>query len=198
VSEGRETIATPDEALERLLTGNARYVGGHARQPRQSPARRAEVCGSQTPFAVVLGCADSRVPPEIVFDQGLGDLFVLRTAGHVVDDIVVGSIEYAVVHLGTTLVMVLCHSQCGAVTATALGDGLEGHITSLARAIQPAVDQASEMDGDLLDNAVKQHGSMMAAELRASPPLLAPLVGSGKLGIVAAHYDLVSGVVKVL
>jgi carbonic anhydrase len=198
VSDGQEAITTADDALERLLTGNARYVGGYARQPRQSPARRAEVCGSQLPFAVVLGCADSRVPPEIIFDQGLGDLFVLRVAGNVVDDMVLGSIEYAAVHLGATLVMVLGHTQCGAVTATALEDGLEGHITSLARAIQPAVDKASEMDGDLLDNAVKHHASMTAAQLCASQPLLAPLVEAGKLRIVAAHYDLASGVVKVL
>ena len=198
MSESRATITTPDRALEQLLAGNARYVGGLARQPRQSPARRAEVCGSQAPFAVVLGCADSRVPPEIIFDQGLGDLFVLRVAGNVVDDMVLGSIEYAAVHLDVTLVMVLGHSQCGAVTATALGDGLEGHIPSLARAIQPAVDRASEMDGDLLENAIRQHASSMAAELRASQPLLAPLVESGKLKIGAAHYDLGSGVVKVL
>lgn len=198
MSDGQATITTPDDALERLLQGNARYVGDRARHPHQSPARRAELSGSQAPMAVVLGCADSRVPPEIIFDQGLGDLFVLRVAGNVVDEMVLGSIEYAAVHLDVSLVMVLGHAQCGAVTATALGDGLEGHITSLARAIQPAVDRASEMDGDLLDNAVKHHASMMATQLRASQPLLAPLVESGKLQVVAAHYDLASGVVKVL
>jgi carbonic anhydrase len=146
----------------------------------------------------VLGCADSRVPPEIIFDQGLGDLFVVRVAGNVVDVMVLGSIEYAAVHLEVKLVVVLGHSQCGAVTATALGDGLEGHLPSLARAIQPAVDEASAMDGDLLDNAVKHHASMMATQLRASQPVLAALVESGKLRIVAAHYDLASGVVKLL
>jgi carbonic anhydrase len=198
VSDGQETTPAPDRALERLLAGNAQYVGGRARQPRQSPTRREEVCGSQTPFAVVLGCSDSRVPPEIIFDQGLGDLFVLRVAGNVVDDIVLGSIEYAAVHLDVTLVMVLGHNQCGAVTATALGDGLEGHLPSLARAIQPAVDKASEMKGDLLDNAVKLHASKMASQLRESQPVLAPLVESGKLTVVAAHYDMESGVVKVL
>jgi carbonic anhydrase len=198
VSEDQPSITTPDDALECLRKGNARYVGGYARHPRQGPERRAEVCASQTPIAVVLGCADSRVPPEVIFDQGLGDLFVLRVAGNVIDDMVLGSIEYAAVHLDTSLVMVLGHAQCGAVTATALGDGLEGHIDSLARAIQPAVDRASEMEGDLLANAIKQHASMTAAQLRGSQPLLAPLVESGKLKIVAAHYDLASGVVKVL
>lgn len=198
MNDSEATSTTPDDALQRLLVGNARFVGGHARHPHQSPERRAELSGTQAPIAVVLGCADSRVPPEIIFDQGLGDLFVLRVAGNVIDDMVLGSIEYAVVHLDARLVMVLGHTQCAAVTATALGDGLEGHITNLARAIQPAVDRASEMDGDLLDSAVKHNASMMAAQLRRSQPLLAPMVGSGKLTVVAAHYDLASGVVKVL
>jgi carbonic anhydrase len=191
-------IPTPEQALERLLAGNERFAAGRARRPRQDAARRAEVCGGQLPFAVVLGCADSRVPPEIVFDQGLGDLFVLRVAGNVIDDVLLGTIELAVTHLHTPLVMVLGHSQCGAVTAVVAEDELAGHLPDVARAIQPAVDAAGEMDGDLLANAVRVNAERTALRLRESRPILAPLVEAGSLSIVAAQYDLDRGTVKLI
>jgi carbonic anhydrase len=191
-------ILTSEQALERLLAGNRRYATGRARRPNQNAERRAEICGGQLPFAVILGCSDSRVPPEIVLDQGLGDLFVLRVAGNVIDDMIVGTIEMAVTHLHAPLVMVLGHSQCGAVTAVVAGDELAGHLPDLARVLQPAVDSAREMEGDLLANAVKQNALMMASQLRGSRPVLAPLVAGGRLNIVAAQYDLESGVVEVI
>ncbi|HEY4484757.1 MAG TPA: carbonic anhydrase, partial [Nitrospiria bacterium] len=124
----------PDKALTMLMEGNARYVEGKMLHPNQAADRMGELAKGQHPFAVILGCADSRVPPEIVFDQGLGDLFVLRVAGNIADDAVIGSIEYAVEHLGTTLVFVLGHERCGAVSAAVevvtKGAKVPGHIGS--------------------------------------------------------------------
>ena len=188
-------MPTADQALERLLAGNQRYVAARQEHPHQTPARRAELSGGQHPFAIVLGCADSRVPPEVIFDQGLGDLFVVRVAGNVVDDVVLGSIEYAAAHLHTPLIVVLGHSRCGAIGATVAGGELEGHLPDLAAAIQPAVDRARDLPGDLLDNAVVANATMVAQQLRSSEPVLSELVHAGKLKVVAARYDLDTGIV---
>ena len=181
-------MPTPDQALERLLAGNQRYVAARQKYPDQTAARRAELSGGQHPFAIVLGCADSRVPPEVIFDQGLGDLFVVRVAGNVVDDVVLGSIEYAAAHLHTSLVVVLGHSKCGAVGATIAGGELEGHLPDLAAAIQPAVDQARSLPGDLLDNAVVANATMVAEQLRSAEPVLSELVCAGKLRVWSSAF----------
>lgn len=191
-------MPTAEEALQKLVEGNKRYVDVKLEHPHQTPARRAELGGGQSPFAIILGCADSRVPPEILFDQGLGDLFTIRVAGNVIDDMVLGSVEYAAAHLNTPLMVVLGHARCGAVGAAVAGGELEGHLPSLAAAIQPAIDQVKGQPGDLLDNAVRANASMVTGQLQSSEPVLAELVREGKFKVVAARYDLDSGAVEFL
>lgn len=189
---------TSDQALRELMSGNERFVTSKLTHPNQTAARRSEVAGGQHPFAIILGCADSRLSPEIIFDQGLGDLFVIRVAGNIIDDAIVGSIEYAAEHLHTPLLVVLGHSNCGAVGATVAGGELGGHLPSLAKAIQPAVERAKSQDGDLLDNAVRANAKMVAEQLNSSQPVLAKLVSAGQLKVVAARYDLGTGKVTIL
>ena len=191
-------ILTGKEALQRLLEGNRRYVGSRQTHPNQEPDRRLALRAGQHPFAVILGCADSRVPPEVIFDQGLGDLFVIRVAGNVLDDMILGSMEYAEIHLNTPLIMVLGHSRCGAVEATVEGGQMEGHISSLTSAIQPAVDRAKDRPGSLVNNAVKANAKMVAENLKTSGAHFTELVSAGRLLIVAAYYDLETGVVEIL
>ncbi len=198
MSQAAENMPTPDEALEKLMSGSQRYVAGKVVHPNQDAARREALGSGQSPFAIVLGCADSRVPPAILFDQGLGDLFVIRVAGNIIDDAVLGSIEYAAAHLHTPLMVVLGHSKCGAVGATVAGGELEGHLPSLAEAIQPAVDQVKGQPGDAVENAVRANAKMVAEQLRTSEPVLAELVQAGQLKVVAARYDIDSGVVDIL
>lgn len=189
---------SPEEAAQTLLEGNARFVTGKVKHPNLSAERREEVAKGQNPFAIVVGCADSRVPPEAVFDQGLGDLFVVRVAGNVVDDAAIGSIEYAAEHLNVPLIVVLTHERCGAVKATLDGGEPGGHIGSLVKDIAPAVEEAKKLPGDKLDNAVRLQAARVAAKLRDSMPVLHHLTESGKLMVVAARYDLDSGVVELL
>ncbi len=186
-------MPTPEEALKRLKHGNQRYVEQKLIHPNQTAERRAELSGGQYPFAVILGCSDSRVPPEVVFDQGLGDLFVIRVAGNIADDVVLGSIEYAAEHLHTPLIVVMGHSKCGAVSAVVAGGKLDGHLPSLARIIQPAVDKVKGKPGDFVANAVKTNAEMTADQLKTSEPVLSNLVKAGKVNVVTAYYDLDTG-----
>lgn len=191
-----------DQALQALLEGHQRYLAEQQTHPRQTASRRGEIAQHQDPFAVILGCADSRVPPEIVFDQGLGDLFVIRLAGHVLNDAVLGSVEYAVEHLGVSLILVLGHESCGAVTAAIRaveqGSSAPGHIGSLVDAITPAVARAKTHAGDIIDNAVRANVTLVVEQLKASLPLLAPQVQSGKLKIVGMRSDLDDGVMDII
>jgi carbonic anhydrase len=191
---------SPDEALKRLMEGNARFVSGHLDHagPEQIAEARSAVSESQSPFAVIVGCSDSRVGPEIVFDQGLGDLFVVRTAGEVVDSVALGSIEYAVEHLGSALVVVLGHERCGAVGAAVAGAKEPGHIATVLAAIEPAVNQTKGQPGDPVENAVRAQAIDVAKQLEEQQPILAERVQSGKLKIVAARYDLDSGKIELL
>ena len=157
---------TPDAALARLKAGNARFVAQPVSAGKPTAARRAETAQTQDPFAIIVGCADSRTAPELVFDQNIGDLFVVRTAGNLVDDYGLGSIEYAVDHLGTRLIVVLGHARCGAVKAAMASATAPGHVNSLVRAIQPAVEAAKNEKGDLLANAVKANARLMAEKIR--------------------------------
>jgi carbonic anhydrase len=191
-------MPTADQALARLQAGNARYVSARMSYPNQTAAHRIKLLRGHHPFAIILGCADSRIPPEIIFDQGLGDIFVIRVAGNIIDHIVLGSIEYAAAVLHTPLLMVLGHSKCGAVAATASGAKLPGHLPHIAVAIQPAVDTAKQMPGNLVDNAIRENAKLVTRQLSASTPILAPLVTAGKLKVVAAHYDIATGQVEVL
>jgi carbonic anhydrase len=191
-----------DQALQALLDGHKRYLTEQQAHPHQTARRRGEIAQHQDPFAVILGCADSRVPPEIVFDQGLGDLFVIRLAGQVLNDAVLGSVEYAVEHLGVSLVLVLGHESCGAVTAAIKAmeqeSAVPGHIESLVDAIKPAVARAQTQPGDLVDNAVRANVAMIVEQLKTTLPLLATHVQSGKLKIVGARSDLDDGVIEII
>ena len=187
---------SPEEALSRLMSGNARYVEGFAAHPHADAPRRIEVASAQRPFATILACADSRVAPELIFDQGLGDLFVIRVAGNVVDDAVLASIEYSVIHLGSTLVMALGHERCGAVKATAealAGRGSPQDLDTLAALISPAVRATPAGSPDPLDAAVSLNAAHAAGEIFAGSRPLRSRVLAGQLKIVAARYDLDDG-----
>jgi carbonic anhydrase len=184
---------TPDEALSRLKTGNERFTNTKVSAGKPVAARRAETAQAQHPFAIVVACADSRTAPEIVFDQNIGDLFVIRTAGNLVDDYALGSIEYAVQHLGTRLIVVLGHERCGAVTAALSSDSAPGHINSLVRDIQPAVAASKGKEGDALANAIHENDAEVAAKIRKQAEL-------GELAaqvrIVEGYYNLDTGKVE--
>jgi carbonic anhydrase len=147
---------------------------------------------------VIVGCSDSRIPPEILFDQGIGDIFVIRDAGNIVDDVALGSIEYAVDHLGTKLVVILGHSKCGAVTATVQGGEAHGHIGGIVKAIAPAVKKAKGKKGDLTDNAIRANIELVAKQVKTSAPVLAKLVRAGKVKVVGAYYNIDTGLVEIV
>jgi carbonic anhydrase len=182
-----------DDALARLKAGNERFANSKISAGQPVAARRAETAQEQHPFAIVVGCADSRTAPEIIFDQTIGDLFVIRTAGSLVDDYALGSIEYAVGHLGTRLIVVLGHARCGAVKAALGGDSAPGHVNSLVRDIQPAVTATKGKEGDALANAIHENDAQMAAKIRKEAQL-------GELAsqvrIVEGYYDLDTGKVE--
>jgi carbonic anhydrase len=181
---------SPDEALSRLKAGNERFVNSKDSASKPVATRRAETAQTQHPFATIIGCADSRTAPEIVFDQGIGDLFVIRTAGNLVDDYALGSIEYAVEHLGVRLIVVLGHERCGAVTAALASDTAPGHVNALVRDIQPAVAATKAKEGDKLANAIHENDALVAAKIRKQAQL-------GELAsqvrIVEGYYDLDTG-----
>src|SRR5436189_3709541 len=220
-----QPIVPPAEAISRLKAGNARYTSGKEQPPEssqerafeannsyenagiislgmtadQAAKRRAELTKSQHPFAIIVSCSDSRLPPEIVFDQGLGDLFVLRVAGNVIDDHSLGSIEYAVDDLAVRLIVVLGHQSCGAVKAAkdtiATKSEAPAHIQSLVTAIRPAVD--ATVHGDL-ETTVKANVKDVVQALRSSTPVLKPKVDSGELRVLGAYYSLETGAVSFL
>lgn len=189
---------SPAEALARLRDGNARFVAAAAQHPDQAPARRTELTQGQHPFAVVLTCADSRVVPEILFDQGLGDIFVIRNAGNLLDDHVIASIEYAVEHLHAPLVIVLGHSKCGAVSAAVAGGELPGHLPSIAASLEAAVAAGRRQGGDVVDNAVRINATEEAKVLANTVEIVSAAVKSGKVKVVAARYDIADGRVEIL
>ena len=187
------------EAIAKLKEGNGRYASGKLQHPGQTTERRAELTKDQHPFAVIVSCSDSRVPPEIVFDQGLGDLFVVRVAGNVIDDHGLGSIEYAVDHLGARLIVVLGHQSCGAVKAAketiAAKSKAPGHIQSLVTAIQPAVEATAKSD---LGATVEANVKNVVQALRTSTPILKPKVDSGEVQVIGGYYSLDTGAVTFL
>lgn len=177
----------------KLFGGNGRYVEAKAKHPNQGRVRREEVAKGQKPFAIVVSCSDSRVPPEVIFDQGLGDLFVVRTAGHVVDKVAMGSIEYAVAKLGARSVVVLGHERCGAVQAALERTQVPGSIGSIVDAIAPGIASVSGTDAAAMDQAVALNVSAVVGQLRSASPVLMPFVTDGSLEISGAVYDLDSG-----
>ncbi|OUL25098.1 carbonate dehydratase [Nostoc sp. RF31YmG] len=186
-----------DEALQALLDGNDRFVKAKRRNPNQSQSRLREVAKGQKPFASILSCADSRVPSEIIFDQGLGDLFVCRVAGNIATTEEIGSLEFGSLVLGTKVIMVVGHERCGAVDATIKGASVPGQIGSLLVAIQPAVEKSKGQPGDKLENACKANVLGQIEKLKSSP-VLSALIKEGKLKIVGGYYDLDTGKVSLV
>ena len=184
---------TGQEALDVLMAGNRRFVSGQLEHPNHCEESRKNLIGGQEPIAAVLACADSRVPPVDVFDQGLGDLFILRVAGNVINDQILGSIEYAVAHLHTPLVMVMGHSSCGAINAVASVTKLHGHIASLTPSIDAALKHTKGLDGHWCNNASKELARATAKKIAESEPIIADLVKEGKVLVVATYYDIATG-----
>jgi len=196
IAKERETDATPAgltpaQALQRLLDGNRRFAAGEPRGPHRSLARVHELAGDQKPFAAILSCADSRVPVELLFDQGFGDLFVVRNAGNVVAPQEFASLEYGAAVLGVKLLLVLGHSSCGAVKAAIAGKSVPGQISVLYQHIRPAV----ESGGGDLAKTVADNVRFQAAMLAQASPVIAELVHQGRLRVAGGIYDLASGVV---
>jgi carbonic anhydrase len=184
-----------DSALAKLKEGNARFASSKDSSSKPTAAKRAETAQAQHPFAIILACADSRTGPEIIFDENIGDLFVIRTAGNLVDEHALGSVEYAVEHLGTRLVVVLGHQRCGAVTAALASATAPGHVQSLVRDIQPAVEAEKGSAGDALENTVAENARLVAAQIRKQ----AELGEAAKdVRIVPAVYSLDTGKVELV
>ncbi len=197
----KPAIPSPEAALQKLMDGNARFVSGEMEHPNLAKEVRESLAKGQSPYAVIVGCADSRVPPELLFDAGPGDLFVIRVAGNVVDDYEKASIEYAVAVLGTPLVVVLGHESCGAVDAAVKAEkgeaSFNGHIHDLVEDIRPSVEAAMKdhnaANGSLLDAAVAENARRVKHELERSQPYIGKFAEEGKIGLVAARYDLNTG-----
>jgi len=181
------------DLIQKLMDGNKRFVEGKLEHPHQNAERRIELLNHQKPFAVVLSCADSRVPPEVIFDQGIGDLFIIRVAGNIVSDEVLGSIEYAVEHLGVKLLVVLGHEKCGAVDAALSKKEFHEHISSLTNAIRPAIKNITN-----LDEAVRANVKHVVWQLKTSKPILEEFVHDGHLKVIGARYDFDDGSVGVV
>ncbi|RJL35772.1 carbonic anhydrase [Bailinhaonella thermotolerans] len=186
---------TPRAALAALVEGNRRWVSGKVRHPHQDPQRRREVATKQEPFAVVVDCIDSRVGPELIFDAGLGDLMVVRTAAQTLDPLVTGAVEYGPAELDVPLIVVLGHQRCGAVTAAAealhQGKRLPGNLQRIVEALRPAYTRSH---GNV-EQMIRVHAKDTAARL-AADPLLAPRVAKGRLKVVAGYYALDTGKVS--
>ena len=193
-----------DDVWAALAAGNERFATGTPRHPHEDATYRESLVAGQHPIACVLSCADSRVTPELVFDQGLGDLFTVRSAGEVLDDAVVGSVEYAVEHVAVPLVVVLGHAGCGAVQATVDvvrgGPAPDGSIAALVRAIEPAVRgvPAGADDAAYLADCVAAQARRAAAALAGASPIVHEAVAAGRTAVVAGVYDLESGRVSQL
>ncbi|PZF61440.1 carbonic anhydrase [Curtobacterium sp. MCBD17_013] len=207
--------STPAEALRLLVEGNARFASDKRRVGRTDPERRSELAASQSPFATVLGCSDSRVPFEHVFDAGIGDVFAIRNAGQIADDVVLGSIEFAVVALGTPLVVVLRHTRCGAVNAACSGEPVPApHLQALVDAIAPSVERVRSTVGAAAgapapdaaaDTALAVDPEAVgAAHLEATmrtvierSGAVSDAIAEGRLAVVGATYDLTTGLVDI-
>ncbi|MGW6614729.1 carbonic anhydrase [Streptomyces erythrochromogenes] len=191
-AESTDPVTTPEQALRRLAAGNHRWRTRHQEHPHESASLRRRLVQGQHPFAVVLGCVDSRVSPELVFDQGLGDLLTVRSAGEVLDEAVLGSIAYGVLELHVPLVLVLAHQSCGAVAAAVradeTGEPLPAHVQYLAEQIRPSIDRGQEGDARV-DATINAHVRGVRRRLAAEPDL-AGKVATGALAVVAARYEL--------
>jgi carbonic anhydrase len=188
----------PDQALKLLLDGNQRFMHQRRKYPNQSLEHLQLVAKAQYPFASILGCADSRVPAEIVLDQGLGDLFVVRVAGNIASDMAIGSLEYSTVVLGSQLIVVLGHRRCGAVAEAIKNEPVPGRMGNIVESIKPSVLKVKLNTGDIYENAVIANIQYQAKKLQENSPILAQLINEGKLKIVGACYDIDIGKVTII
>jgi carbonic anhydrase len=193
VAAAQDAVPSAAVVLRELQAGNDHHVAKKYQHPHQTVARQRELAASQHPHAIILSCADSRVAPEIILDQGLGDLFDVRVAGNVASDAELASIEYAAAHLHSPLLVVMGHQKCGAVTAASESGEAEGHLPALLDLIRPAIASATGQPGDLIDNAVRINVENVVRQVRGSTPVLAPLVDRGTLTVVGAVYSLDTG-----
>jgi carbonic anhydrase len=214
-SAGAPSIS-PDDALQKLMEGNKRFVANQSISPKLSdPATRKSLAQAQKPYAIILACSDSRVPPEIVFDKGLGEIFIIRVAGNVPDPITLGSIEFAAANFGSPLVMVLGHERCGAVQATVDSKGKSSgspNIDAIVKAVSPAVKKAAteceackgvtkcadSKHDEFVECAIDTNAKLVAASLTKNSKILKNLVAEKKVKIVAAKYDLDDGTVTLI
>lgn len=194
VARAQSTLG-PIAALDKLMAGNKRFTSGRMISHEQDLAiLKQKTEEKQEPFAAVLSCADSRVPVELVFDQSIGQIFVARVAGNLITPEIIGSLEYGAAVLGVKVILVMGHSNCGAVKATIQGKDVPGQVSSLFTHIQPAVDQA----GSNLEAATKANAKIQAMLLRQSSTVISGLVKAGSLEVVAGYYDLGTGGVTLL
>jgi carbonic anhydrase len=192
-------FANPYLALQKLMNGNGRFVEGRSIYPRQDQASAKKLTSGQSPFAVIVGCSDSRASAEILFNQGFGDLFIARTAGQVMAEASYGTLEYAYLVLKTKLIVVMGHTSCGAVEAAIKRpENPPGHIVTLINAIKPAATEAKKMGGNVFENAIRINVINQVNELRHLEPVLSRNYEAGKLLIVGAVYDLATGEVTFL
>lgn len=191
---GLQAAVSPQEALQKLTEGHQRFLTDKSLHPERTAERRLETADMQEPYAIIVGCSDSRVAPEIIFDQGIGELFIVRVAGNVVGPLELDSVEYAAVYLHAPLVLVLGHENCGAVQAVLSGKSED--IEAVAELIEPAVKKSKGMTGNALENAVKTNAKMVAAELKKSKAL-AKLIDKKKLAIRAGYYNFHTGEVEI-
>lgn len=201
-AQARTSTIDPDEVLKSLLDGNLRFVEHHETHPHQSAKRIADLASGQNPIATILSCADSRVPAELLFDVGLGDVFNVRVAGNVINPEVIGSLEYAVALLNTPLLLVLGHERCGAVTAAVKHQSVPGSIGAFVRDIEPAIALAQITETDDIDAAIDKtviaNVHYQIDELLRRSELIAQRQTAGSLKIVGARYDLDSGAVRIV
>jgi carbonic anhydrase len=187
-----------EQALERLLVGNRRYSALRQVHPRQTGTHRQTLVEGQHPFAAILSCSDSRVPSELIFDQGLGDLFIVRTAGHTVNELVLASLEYAVFALHVPLLLVLGHAQCGAVTSVMQAQALPGHLPELVSTLRPALNSVDFDAEDALQQAIRANSKYTAAYIANHSEILKDALTAGHVKVVPAYYDLATGQVELL
>ena len=188
-----------DEALEKLIKGNERFIELKEQHPDSDKKRRKEMLKGQHPFVVILSCSDSRVPPELIFDQGLGDIFEIRNAGNVLNEHVIGSIEYAVMHCGVKLIVIMGHQDCGAIAATLSGVSETKYIKALEDSIKPAVEDCKKQGKEInSDNVVKAHVMQDINELLSQDNELVKYMKKNNVKIVPAYYHLDTGKVDFL
>jgi carbonic anhydrase len=186
---------TPDQALQSLMEGNQRFSKDKSLHLDRTSERRQELISKQAPFAIIVGCSDSRVAPEIIFDQGIGDLFIVRVAGNVVGPLEQDSVEYSALYLNSSIIMVMGHENCGAINAVLAGTTKD--IESVAALIQPAADATKTQKTNRLENTIKTNAHMMAEQLKNSP-VIKGLIAKKKISVVAAYYNFHTGKVELL